>query len=374
MDYKDLATIQVIKDVRTHPNADTLDLATVLGWQVVVKRGEFQAGDLCVFIVTDTIVPETPYFEFMRRVNFRVKPIRLRDEESAGLVLPISVIAHMSYPKTVGRDVTDDLGVKKYIKPIPPELDGVMIGGFPGFLIETDEKNLRTFPEALEELFGRPYYITRKDDGTSGTYFVKGGDFGVCGRTIQYADPGTPENPTVFPEGVEWRDNGFWRMARKYAIEENLKRLFGNRDFAIQGEVVGPGVQSNHLGLAEMEFHFFNIFDITNRIYFSKDELLRFAGESGVPMVPIVEEGAAFPHTIADLVKLADSLKYPNDAPAEGIVVRPSEPFYSRVLKKSWSGKVLNTYFELKQEQHKADKKAKRQHAKQNGTPETQSV
>jgi RNA ligase (TIGR02306 family) len=369
MEYKDLATIQRIKDIRPHTDADTLELATVLGWQVVVKKGEFEVGDKCVFIVVDTIVPETPDFEFMRRVNFRVKPIRLRGEESAGLVMPMEVLDHPAgmqldgYVRAeewaeVGTDVTEMLGVTKYIKPIPPELDGQMIGAMPGYLIETDEKNLRTFPEALEEMYGRPYYITRKDDGTSGTYFLKGGEFGACGRTIQYVNTET---------------NGFWRMARKYDVESHMRRIFPDRELAIQGEVVGPGIQRNHLGLAEMEFHLFNIFDINLRTYLTYEEVVKFCADTGIPMVPVIEEGAAYPHRLEDLVKIANALKYPNGTPAEGVVVRPKEPFISKVLKKAWSGKVLNTYFEDQEAQHKADKKAKRQ-AKQNGTSEAPSV
>jgi hypothetical protein len=42
------------------------------------------------------------------------------------------------------------------------------------------------------------------------------------------------------------------------------------------------------------------------------------------------------------LIVLANEQKYPNGGCAEGIVIRPKEPFYSTVLKKSWSGKILS--------------------------------
>ena len=34
-----LASIETIKNIRKHPNADSLEIAEVLGWQVVVKTG-----------------------------------------------------------------------------------------------------------------------------------------------------------------------------------------------------------------------------------------------------------------------------------------------------------------------------------------------
>src|SRR5512137_1926212 len=194
-----LATMQVVKNVRHHPNADALDLVQVLGWQVVTKRDEFKEGDLCVYIVIDTVLPETnPVFEFLRNKHFRIKPIRLRGEESAGIAFPTSILALHEYLNkqwVEGEDVTDILGVKHYEKPVPAELAGQAFGGLPGFLIMTDEDNLRTYPTALEELWGRPYYITRKDDGCSGTFFFHNGEFGVTSRRIHLKPSDT---------------NGFW--------------------------------------------------------------------------------------------------------------------------------------------------------------------
>src|ERR1035441_5714277 len=87
-----LATIQKILEIRPHNNADALEIAKVLGWQVVVKKGEFKAGDLVVYIVIDTVLPERAEFEFLRTKHFRIKPIRLRGEESAGICFPLNIL------------------------------------------------------------------------------------------------------------------------------------------------------------------------------------------------------------------------------------------------------------------------------------------
>jgi len=308
-------------------------LVSVLGWQVVVKRNEFVEDALCVYVTIDTVLPEKAEFEFLRNKHFRIKPIRLRGMESAGIVFPLRLLQSFTtncddffYFKE-GDDVTDIIGVKHYEKPIPAELAGQMVGHFPGFLIITDEDNLRTYPDAVPEMYGRPYYITRKEDGSSGTYFVKGNEFGVCSRRIHLKDSET---------------NGFWKIARKYNIEAALKAAFPNADVAIQGEVVGPGIQGNRLGLKELDFRLFNIFDIVSRSYLDYAKVVEFTNKYGIPMVPTIATGSAFGYSLEELIKLANEQKYDTGKAAEGIVIRPLESFYSKVLQKAWSGKVLN--------------------------------
>lgn len=325
-----LATIQTIKEVRKHPNADALDIVKVLGWEVVTKRNEFSVGDLCIYIVIDTILPEKPEFEFLRNKHFRIKPIRLRKEYSNGICFPLNILPN-DFKIEDGADVTDILGIKKYEKPIPAELAGVMVGHIPGFLIITDEDNLRSNPDAVPEMYGRPFYITRKEDGSSGTYFIRNGTFGVCSRRVHLK---------------ESESNGFWKMARKYDIENILKTEYPDKDIAIQGEVVGPGIQNNKLGLTELEFRLFNLFDINTRSYLDYNRIVEFTNKYNIPMVPLVNEGSTFGYTLEELVELAKAQNYPTGGPAEGIVIRPKEPFYSNELKKSWSGKIINDKYD----------------------------
>jgi len=350
-----LATIQRIRNIRKHPNADTLSIGNILGWQVIFnhEKDSYKENDLVVYIVIDTLLPETPEFEFLRNKHFRIKPIRLRGVESAGICFPLSILGDkvprkpctdlspdgpFFYLVNEGDDVTDILNIKKYEKPIPAELQGKMVGHIPSFLIITDEDNLRTYPDAIPELWSRPYYITRKDDGCSGTFFMKDLKFGVCSRRIHLEDT----------EG-----NGYWKMARKYDLERILKAEWGDYDIAIQGEVCGPAIQENHIGLTEMELHIFNLFDIKSRRYLSYETLTAFCAKYGLPMVTTINEGAAFGFTLEELIKLSSEQKYPNGQPAEGIVIRPKEGFTSTVLKKSWSGKVLNPLFDEEKKKKK---------------------
>ena len=58
------ATIQEVLEVKDHTNADALELVTILGWQVVVKKGEFNVGDKVVYVGLDSILPPEPDFNF----------------------------------------------------------------------------------------------------------------------------------------------------------------------------------------------------------------------------------------------------------------------------------------------------------------------
>ena len=114
------ASIETLASIRPHPNADRLEIATVLGWQCVVKKGEFTAGQAVVFVAPDTILPRAAWSEFLAKDGkpIRLKTIRLRGEYSQGLVLPLSVLPSASQTWNEGADVGAELGVKKYEKEI----------------------------------------------------------------------------------------------------------------------------------------------------------------------------------------------------------------------------------------------------------------
>lgn len=332
-----IASIQKVSNVRNHPKADALDLVDILGWTVVVKRGEFTNGSLCVYIVIDSIVEEHPEYEFLRKNHFRIKPIRLRGEYSNGICFPVSILLSFGYTGeiTEGMDVSDIVKAKHYEKELPTQLAGKAIGYLPGFLRMTDEQNIRSCPEILTELKGLPYYMSVKADGSSGTFFIKGGDIGVCSRKIQLAED---------------ENNGFWKIARKYDMFNAIRTDFID-DIAVQGEVVGPGIQDNHLGLKELEIRVFNIVDLKVREYRPLSILKDWARKYDIPMVTIIEEGDAFGYELHELISVANALIYPTGKPAEGMVIRPINYIRTNIDKMAWnalSGKIINENYKEK--------------------------
>ena len=82
-----LASIQIVGDIRPIAGADRIEATTVLGYQTVIKKGEFRPGDLCVWHEPDTVVAERPEYEFLRAHGFRN-----RQREVEQTRVPIGVV------------------------------------------------------------------------------------------------------------------------------------------------------------------------------------------------------------------------------------------------------------------------------------------
>ena len=322
-----LASIQIITDIRPIEGADRIEAATVLGYQTVIKRGEFQPGDKCVWHEPDTVTADRPEYAFLRAHGFRLKVSRFKGQVSQGLALPLRILPAGDY--AVGDDVTELIGIQKYEKPHPPSLADVAKGAFPSWIPKTDELNLRSFPAALEEFTGRECVITQKVDGTSGTFYLRNDEFGVCTRNLELLD-----HP----------DSKFWRVSREHRVREALEILDG--DFALQAEVHGEGIQGNHLGVKGVAA--FDLFDITAHVYAGHEALAEFCKASNLPTVREVWRGE-FRFTLPELVELASAQEYATGRPAEGIVIRPVEEARSLVLDSGrLSAKVLSEHYALK--------------------------
>jgi RNA ligase (TIGR02306 family) len=324
-----LASIQKIRALAPIEGADAIETATVLGWQLVVKKGEFKVGDLCVYCEIDSILPDRPEFEFLKPRGMRIKTIRLRGQISQGICFPLSVLPEGT-PITEDADVTDVLGVEKWEMPIPASLAGRVKGGFPRFMPKTDETRVQILQPLLDALQGEPCYVAEKVDGSSVTYYVRNGEFGVCSRNLEL---------------LEDEDNTLWKVARALEVEPKLRSLGGN--FALQGEIIGEGVNGNKLRLRGQTARFFNLFDIDRYVYLDFAELQSTLERLDLPMVPVIDIHFSLPNDIPTLVALATRRSTISpEVWAEGIVIRPlKEQFFEgeRV-----SFKVINPEFLLK--------------------------
>src|ERR1700686_2198783 len=116
---RELAYVQTITSLTPIPNADNIEKAEVLGWEIVVRKNEFQVGDLVIYCEIDSVLPELPCFEFLRSRKFRIRTVRLRSQISQGIVFPLSILKEVD-PSfkidnlKVGQDVTDLLKITKY--------------------------------------------------------------------------------------------------------------------------------------------------------------------------------------------------------------------------------------------------------------------
>jgi len=270
-----LASIQRIKALDPIPAADAIERATILGWQLVVKRGEFAVGDLCVYCEIDALLPARPAFEFLRPRKFIVRTVRLRGQISQGICFPLAILPPGT-PIAEGADVTAALGVVKYEPPLPAHFAGQAKGPLPRFIPKTDETRVQVLEEVLARHRGTTFATTEKLDGTSMTCYLRDGVFGVCSRSLDL---------------VESAENLFWQAARRYGVEEKLRALGGN--VAVQGELVGEGIQKNRLGLRGVQFFLFSIFDIDRYAFRDVAAFVTTARALDLPTVPLVDASFA---------------------------------------------------------------------------------
>ncbi|MDJ1473515.1 RNA ligase (ATP) [Xanthocytophaga flava] len=326
-----LASIQRIKNLEPIPEADAIEKATVLGWQLVVKKGEFAVGDLCVYCEIDSLLPEKPEFEFLKARGMRIRTVRLRGQVSQGICFPLHILPKDT-PITEDLDVTDILGIIKYEPPVPAQLAGIAKGLFPSFIPKTDETRVQVLQELLDACQGDTCYVTEKLDGSSVTYYLRNGEFGVCSRNLELFE--TP-------------DNSLWKVARTLKIEEKLRSLTGN--FALQGEIIGEGIQGNLYKLKGQTVQFFNVFDIDQYKYLDFEGFQKTITQLDLTPVPILETDFALSNDIQALVEKSKAKSVLNPAVwREGIVIRPLTEKVGTLGRVSF--KAINPEFLLKYE------------------------
>jgi len=328
-----LASIQKISDIQPIPNADAIEVATILGWKVVVKKNEFKVGDICIYCEIDSVMPsDKPAFEFLRNKKFRIKTCKLRGQISQGIAFPLEILSEGAYAAVEeGDDVTEELGVKKYEIEIPAQLRGEIQGSFPGYCSKTDEMRIQTVPEIVNEFKGKLCYVSVKVDGTSATYIKYGDEYHVCSRNLSFK----------FTEKNE--SSAYFKIWHKY----NIKNILGDKgDMAIQGEICGPGIQKNPMKLPELDFFVFNVYDVKQGKYLDYNDFEMFCNANGFKTVPIIGK-YEFNFTLDKLIEMAKGKYEGTDHHREGIVIRPLINCYSEILGGRLSIKIINNDYLL---------------------------
>ena len=301
-----LASIQKIKALELIEGADAIEKATVLGWQLVVKKDEFKVGDLAVYCEIDSLMPDRPEFEFLKPRGMRIRTIRLRGQISQGICFPLSILSN-DFAIIEDADCTEVLGIEKYEPAIPACLSGIAKGKFPSFIPKTDETRVQVLQNVLDKYKGEKCYVTEKLDGTSGTFYINNGEFGVCSRNLEL---------------LEDAENSFWKVARQMDIENKLRSLNGN--YALQGELIGEGIQDNKLKQKGQTVRFFNAFNIDMFEYLQFENFYDLLKKLQLPIVPIIATDYELTNDIDAIIKMAIiKSNICADTWAEGIVIRP---------------------------------------------------
>ena len=353
---RNLASIQRIKKIEPIEGADMIELATVLGWHVVVaKKDNFKVGDLVVYCEIDSILPsDNPYFAFLE--GKRIKTKRLRGVYSQGICFPTYILEGLNVNIEEGVDVTDALKVEKYV-PTPPNdwykhmgndrpnkwymrfaigrwfwkkfLYKPKTGAFPNWINKTDQTRVQVLQDVLDAWKGTQCQYTEKIDGSSITFWLDDNDkLHVCSR-----------NQEIFV-----KEHFFYQTAEK--LIDNLKKT--DRNTIFQGEIIGPNIQSNKYKLTTFKIYVFQASKAGE--YFTPYEFTDLCNKCGLTQAPVLGE-LILGDDIDELVKLAEGTSKLAKIQREGIVIRPLENIKindKRFIEDRISFKAINPKFLLK--------------------------
>lgn len=313
-----LAEVKRIDAINSIPGADAIEVATVGGWKVVVKKGDFQANELAVYCEIDSWIPESvaPFLfkgkEFNGVKGERLRTIKLRGQLSQGLLLPTTETVE-------GTDVTELLGIQKWEAPIPACLAGDARGNFPSTVRKTDQVRVQNLDFIPDDLFE----VTEKLDGSSCTFFLDAdGEFHVCSRNLDLKPSDT---------------NSFWKAAIANNVEQEMREA-GLMNFAIQGELIGEGIQGNPYNIHGQQFYMFDIFDASTQTYVAPEPRQHLSTKLAINHVPVVQSLQSL--SVDDLLAQAEGKSVLNPkTEREGLVFKST----------NFSFKAISNRFLLKE-------------------------
>ncbi|SOK58451.1 Phage protein [Yersinia phage fHe-Yen9-04] len=349
-DGRKLVTIRKINAINPIPDADVIEVAAVDGWNVVVKKGEFNVGDYCIFFEIDSFLPASDTrFGFLAKngtktdelgvERIRLRTIKLRKQLSQGLALPLDsfinelqLIGNFDLISTANqynavmyslfaeleesRDgIEQYLNVTKYERPDERQNGGAnrvkTAGNFPFVIPKTDEDRIQNvFGKFSQTMKGVPFRKSLKLDGSSQTiayfnnpdFFVEKVDEEICEWNEETQELTVVE---VKPYPFQWESSqvvvcsrnlalkfdetaAFWKAALKDDIPARLKKYCEDHDrqLALQGECMGQGIQGNREGLTEHEFFCFRIWDVDAQNFLDDAEFFNVTKILGISVVP----------------------------------------------------------------------------------------
>lgn len=352
-----LASVQKIVNIEPIPGADAIEKATVLGWPVVVKKGEYNVGDMCCYIQIDTVVPELPAYDFLLERKYRVRTIKLRKQISQGLIVPLPVGKWKE-----GADLTDIMGIKKYEKPdnnperfekprmpklwykkyiyllkynilfkLFPFLRKKLRSPFPKHLVSiTDEERIQNMPQVLEHYKGKEFVVSYKLDGSSITIIhskVLGkSKFRICSRRFELHD----------------KRNDWYKVFNQTSFKDEILKIvnhYDTNDVIVQGEAIGK-FNGNHHNLPSEQIRLFNIYVNGRRL--DQKVFQKTCLKLNIPHCPVYKY-AVLNHSLPEILKESEIKDVLNTAVhAEGLVWR--------CIEDNMSFKVINNNYLLNNE------------------------
>lgn len=291
-----LARVTTVDGFAPIEGADRIVAAHVGGWTVIAPKTA-QTNDkdaLFVYLEVDAVVPEKtaverPAFRPLMDIKvqdftlmgedtgavFRVRGHRLRTKRvrgvySQGFLLPVADVFTPGEINSMnladGVDVSDMLGVVKYA-PAPKEqrsADNNPRGKWDDSLApKTDAERLQNLTRYWDEIQAMRWMPTLKVDGASMTVANDAGDMRVFSRNLEVGEDNE--------RAIAAKRNGLWAW------------LEARPGYAVQGELVGEGIQKNRLGINGRRVLVFSVW--LNGVKLQRSEWPAFLEAMGVPVL-----------------------------------------------------------------------------------------
>lgn len=332
--------------IQPHPNADRLEIATVLSTQFVCQKGSLKEGDFVVYFPADVLIPEDvaeklgvrDYLKHalfpgeMLKTKCRISAIRLRGVASFGFGLPLTDAPVLDFIGKLGLysglDVSATFGAVKYQPPEPFMRNGGDTQRQPGaFHIYTNIQHYYKYSKALAA--GTPVRITEKLHGTNsrvGGVRDDGFEF-MCGT----------HHRRVKGDDKFSRRSIYWEpLTDDMAEMIEFIAINGQHDVIVFGEIYGQGIQKMDYGCARAKGY--RVYDISiDGEYQDWADVKAYCDLYHIPTVPLLYEGPFSHDLVNKFVDGPTTVAEPGDILCkfkgrEGIVITALEETYSTTL------------------------------------------
>jgi RNA ligase (TIGR02306 family) len=296
-----------IVNVRKHPDADALEIATVLtDYPVIIKTGQYKAGDLAGYLQIDTIVPDVEAYHFLcpkayekyddengvmqqRQLGpkypvgqvpekYRIlKAKRIRGTYSQGML--VDAPAGMN----VGDSLVDALNLKKWEEPEEENLPGLKSRGANAAkppegwsMPHYDIDGIRKYVECLQP--GEEIVLTEKVHGSNAGFSHDGEKLWVKSRNFYKKQD---------------EDDMWWDVALRYDLATKLAQFprmvfFGELYGANKGFRYDTVIDNGRL---LTKIRFFDVWDTQRLRYLDYDDFTTMVKTVGLDLMPELYRG-----------------------------------------------------------------------------------
>jgi len=335
--------------VHRHPRTDTLEVAQIGLYRSVVEAGAFRTGDVAVYLPEGSVLPRELIAELgladkLAGPNHdRVKAVLLHGELSQGIVCRPSSLSNVDLAAAAadGRDLAGQLGVTKWVPPIPPHLTGTLRPA-PDLLPLPEIENIRRYPDLFRP--GERVVVTEKVHGTACLLSHLTATNEVLVSSKRYGARRTAIRPT--------ESNLYWRAIRSFEVAEfaaDLAKGFRATRVGIFGEVYGRGIQDLCYGTDATERPGYALFDIAVEVaggvrWLDPADIVTIC-DGRLPTVPVLFEGAYDADHVMALAEGTEAVSGLTVHLREGVVVRPAIGRFSTLTSGRAIGKLLSAAY-----------------------------